>query len=643
MYEKERNIISLLIDQNDYITNKEIQETLNISRRSIINYIKNINSSYDNLISSSKKGYIIDKKLASTILEKENSLSFEGYENRKIYLLQKLILDIDTMNIDDIANELCISTYTFKKDINRLQTELKIHNLYIKTKNNNIYLIGKEQDKKKYITKLLSKELENHSFNIDFFQNIFTFANIKKIQSIIAYCINKHNFFIDDFSLLNYALHLAICIETSKISVQEINDTNNISYKLFNTKTKNIIQDIYNELENTFKISLSFNQICESSLLMSTRIISKDSNQLSFDQLYPLLGDEVISLVNHIVNSVHNIYGINLKNDNFLVRFSFHIKNLLIRLQNHISIPTNQFITIKEDYPFLYYIANYIGSIISYNTKNILSENEISYIALHLGVLMEEKKTYHQKINCVIVLYDYYNIGKLLFQQINNCVKELYLLNIVSSYDQIDNGNNNIDLIISTLPLNSTYDIPMVHVHMIPSQNDIKKINSMISNIKDIKKTKAIINNIKTFFKKDLFYNQTNYTSREEVINHICDYMIKKEYVKTEFKQAIFDREKIASSAYQNIAIPHPINIDNDLINESAISVIINKNSITWGENKVNCIFLLALKEEDRQYFKDLFDIIINLIIVENSHPFSTIKEYDQFIQIIVENYKKSL
>ena len=71
MYEKEYNLINLLLNNNRYTTNAEIQRSLKISRRTVINYIKNINSTYKGLIASSEKGYLLDdKKRAISIVQK---------------------------------------------------------------------------------------------------------------------------------------------------------------------------------------------------------------------------------------------------------------------------------------------------------------------------------------------------------------------------------------------------------------------------------------------------------------------------------------------------------------------------------------------------------------------------------------------
>lgn len=263
----------------------------------------------------------------------------------------------------------------------------------------------------------------------------------------------------------------------------------------------------------------------------------------------------------------------------------------------------NQFITIKDDFPFLYFIATYIASIIVKYTQSPLSEAEISYIALHLGVLMEEQKNRDQNINCVIVMYDYYNLGKMLFQKLGAHTKDLYLLSIVSSYKQLTNYND-IDLIIITLPIDSSYEIPMIKVNMIPNQSDIMKISLLVNEIKENKRKKEIEYSIRRLFKKNLFNIKTDFNTRNDVIHSICDRMTSYGYVKSNFETAIFAREEIASSAYCNTAIPHPVSIDEDLIKESAISVIVNNHSIEWGEDKVDYVFLLALKKKTENFLK---------------------------------------
>ena len=640
MYEKERNLINFLLNTHRHTTNAEIQKNLNISRRTVINYINNINATYENLIVSSRKGYIIsdEKKAIEIIKEDDSQVSIEGYENRKKYILQRLVFNSDIIDIDDLANELCISPYTFKKDIGHLQTELKEHELYIKTKNNKIYLIGKDQKKKKYIMNLLTKEVEYYPFSWESLQKLFVHANIETIRHIIMETINNHNSFLDEYSLFNYAIHLSIYIESAMNTPQETHEENLMENYHYSEFIQNIITDIYHRLQEEYKIPLSINQISEASILMATRVVSKDYDQLSFEQLESILGEETIHLVNHIVQAIHEIYGVNLRSDSFLVRFSLHLKNVLVRSRNQIDMPRNQFIDMKDDFPFLYFMASYIGSLITQYTNFSLSEVEISYIALHLGILMEERKKYDKYINCIIVLYDYYNVGKLLFQQINNHIKGLYLMNIVSSYKQIN--FDDVDLIITTLPIDPSYNIPMVKVNMIPNQNDIDQISSLINDIKSKKGSNKLERDIRRLFKKNLFYSQTDFQNRDEVIHSLCDCMASHGYVDSLFKNAIFTREEIASSAYRHIAIPHPIYIDEQLIRESAISVVINNKPIQWGQDKVDFVFLLALKKEDRQLFKDLFDMLINLLLDEISASLHDCKDYDSFVNFILKNYK---
>ena len=102
------------------------------------------------------------------------------------------------------------------------------------------------------------------------------------------------------------------------------------------------------------------------------------------------------------IDSVYDTYNINLTNENFLIRFAFHLKNLLLRLQYNIKITNIQFSTIKNDYPLIYAISVYIAKIITQSCGYVLPEDEISYICLHVGVLMDEKKLLMVRLNLLL-------------------------------------------------------------------------------------------------------------------------------------------------------------------------------------------------------------------------------------------------
>ena len=117
----------------------------------------------------------------------------------------------------------------------------------------------------------------------------------------------------------------------------------------------------------------------------------------------------------------------------------------------------------------------------------------------------------------------------------------------------------------------------------------------------------------------------------------MCDIMISHQYVDTSYKEEIYAHEKISPSSYGNIAIPHPLN---NKAKSSVIAVSLNPEPISWGINQVNLVFMLSLKEEDRDLFSDIFEFITQ--ILKDEHIFKkimSIKTYDEFINSLVSFY----
>ena len=636
MNNKQIEILQYLIKKNDCVTSSELQSLLNVSRRTVINYINDIKYECKGLIVSSKNGYqITNIPLAKSFINQNDNSFIENYSERRIDLLHRMILGNEIIDIDEAADYLCISIATLHNDILKLNSELKKANLSIKMKKNKLYLIGSFKDKRKYITSLLNSEIEQRHFDLNSFQSIFNSVDVNQIQSLVLDILKEKDYFIDDYSLLNYVLHLSVVVETLIQSPDTEFEENTLNFD-YASWLMPIVEKIYEQLKQLYNINFSIKLILDASLLMSTRIISKNYGKLPYDEVSNLLDKETISIVNTIIEQVNRAYGLDLKIDNFMVRFAFHIQNLLIRSKNNYFLPTNHFISIKNDYPFLYLIAEYIGSIIHQITNITLNEVEISYIALHLGVLMEEKQTYAKNINCAIVTYDYYNSGKLLFQKLSSEISGLYLSSVVSSYSFLEKQDN-IDLIITTLPIDPTIDIPSVQVNMIPTREDYQSLIKKIEQLRSRLSTKEIEKNIRKFIKRELFFISNQFDSRNEVITYLCKKMEQNNYVNHEYMDAVLAREKIASSAYKNLALPHPVDNQFSSIKESAISVLISSNPIKWEDDYVNYVFMLAFKSEDRNLTRDVFDFIISSLNNKQvNQKIIDCKDYDEFINTII-------
>ncbi len=131
-----------------------------------------------------------------------------------------------------------------------------------------------------------------------------------------------------------------------------------------------------------------------------------------------------------------------------------------------------------------------------------------------------------------------------------------------------------------------------------------------------------------------MFFYNPGFSNKEDAINYLSNALNKFGYVDSSFRERIYERERISPSAYLNIAIPHPLEMS---AFSTAIAVSIHPTPINWNQNKVNFVFMLAINEEDRILFRDIFDFVTEIIL--NKKYFEALlktKTYEDFINLLI-------
>ena len=476
----EEKIISYLVNCTDWITAKTLASQFDVSIRSIKNYVSSINRQYDHLIISSNKGYKINKEKARDILNETDRFDIpEGYEARRNYIIKTVLLEKQNVTLTSLADYLCISPVTLQNEINRIRNELSPYRLNVKTKNDVVFITGLDADKRKVIIDLVDSEIKTSYYSIDYIQNVFPDLDVRLVQKTVTGVLNRYQYFLDNYSLLNYVLHLCLTIEIKGNKKEELGDIQKENLDtIVSAHTRMIVEDIYNELKKSYPTNYTLSDIYQASVLMMTRVVSNNTDNLTYKDLTPILGEDIIFLLNEIITSVNDTYCISLNNESFLIRFAFHLKNLIIRLEKEIHFSNLQFPNIKNEYPLIYAISVHISNLVSKFTGYPLPEDEIAYIALHIGMLMEEDMAKRERIRAIIVCTDYISIAKKIHNKLSSTFNEnLLISNIVTSINE-DDDLSQIELIITTEKTIPNTDLPIVYIDPFVSEANIRQIFS---------------------------------------------------------------------------------------------------------------------------------------------------------------------
>lgn len=630
---KYRNILRQLSMQSDWTPSTQLAKTNGISKRSVKTYIADINSMAEGLIIASKKGYKVDLKKLNSFFVYTNDVIPQSPSERTVYLLKRLVNSDIPLDLYDLSNELFVSEITLKNDLRKARKRLTEHQLELNMSGEAIQISGNEKNKRKLMSALLYREANDSFLDIDKLKTSFEGFDIDCIRNVIAEVFSTCHFFTNDYALTNIVLHIAIAIDRMKngfIYTEQMDGTANLDME------NDIARIIADRLERNFGVKYSESEIRDLALLISSSGTSINFMHLQLSELEEVVGIRCINLIQKILEDLRNNYYIDIEDTDFLIRFTLHIKNLLLRLENKFTSKNPLTSTLKQNAPSIYDCAVHVSITIKKETGFTLNDDEIAYIAFHLGYALEMQKQANLKITCSILFPFYYNFNAQLMDKLKKHFNEdLLVQHVVTNESELNALNS--ELIISAVQLNSVPKVPFVLINPLFSSVDIFKVANKINELKEMKRRDSFKQNISRIMDKLLFENTEQFLTQEDALKRMCEIMEQYEYVDSGFVLNVMEREAMSTTAFGRIAIPHAIKMN---ATKTGMFVLISKNGIQWGDFRVNLVLLISVNKDDRKLFHEIFDSLATILTEDgNISELLNADNYQNFMDILVKCY----
>lgn len=634
MRRKQEELINYLYTHNEKVTANILSKALNLSIRTIKSYIAELNMNYPSLISSSNRGYVIDKVKANSLLQYKDDIP-QDYESRCIYIIKKTLLEKqDYIDIFDLCEELFISYSTLKKDIYKMNTSFANFKITFSSENNKLHVGGSEQNKRKLISHVMSEEVSGNFLNLTLLQESFPDYDLDDACTLIKDICKQHHYYLNDFSCVNFILHVTIMVSRINHGNHIIN--NNELIQVTNKNDEKIAKELCLALEQVFNVSFNSSEILEIYILFknNANYINDENENVSL-----LVSDEIIQITKNIIKNVDEHFFINLDSDNFITPFMLHLKNLKNRLIKNNLLKNPMLDSIKISCPTIYDISTFIAYQLTLSFHENVNEDEIAFIALHVGTEIERQKKEETKVSCLLLCPEYLNITSTLHKKIMMDFGDQLTIQKSISFENEILGNN-FDLLITTVPVLESTNYFTVLLPPFPMSYEKNKILDAIIRIENTKKSQILTNNLNFYFNEKLFYSMNEDISKSAVINELAERMINLGYVEENFKEEIWKRETASSTAFMNIAIPHPMKMS---AYKTSIGVVISHKGIDWGnQHFVNVVFMIAFNKIDNKHFHALYESLVLLfnepIIISE---IKKCKNFNDFKDIVIKNYLK--
>lgn len=635
-------IIQYLLDRDETVTSASLASHFSVSPRSIKSYIKTINESgkNKNIITSSNKGYRINSKeaiifLSSLKSQKEDMLP-QNYDERIHHIIKRLIINNESINLFDLTQEIYTSYSTLKSDITRFNREHTANKIEILLNHDMITISGDEYRIRKLLSKVIFDEIPNKLMTVDILLDNFPKIYVDNVLDILNPLLQENNIRINEFAFMNLVLHLIVLVNSAKHRrVSKSSSSNNI-LTTPNDLIENLSLKTAEKIESAFSITLTDWDLNQINLLFQANINFVPTNQLKL--LEPQIPNDIITSFYNAISKVETYYNIRLDSEQFKFNFVIHLNNLNTRARNNSNIKNPMKSLLKKNFPIVFDIAVFVSINVSKDLGIEIIDDEVAYIALHIGNEIENQKLNRKKIAAAILCSDYMSIGQKLYLDIKNSFENLNLVLLTLDVSEI--YDYDVDLIITTIPLemsqlNNNESIEVVRIAPFLDHSQKLNISNTIDKIDSNKKRDVLISNFGNFFSESLFVIDNNYSNRNDVLKFMCDGLTEQGVVNSDFLQRVLDRDNASSTAFGQIAIPHSQYMD---AFTTKVSVLISPTGILWDDKIVHLIFLAAINFNDRGNFPQVYEGLISLFdSSDNLTRLLNVQSYDEF-KIFVQN-----
>lgn len=631
METKEYAVLNYLFHHTEgWCTAASMAARLEMSPRSIKTYIASMNDQCSGIIESSPRGFrLADPKRAGELLKNQKETAGQTPESRRSYVLRRLLIECESCALERLAEELYVSPVTLERELRQMKVYLQDYGLRFQIRRGVVQIEGSERNKKRIVSALIFEESKNFFNNMHQLNAYFPEIDLELLRDIVEKELAAHQCFLNDYSISNLVLHIAITVQRNKrgLSIPEEEPSNRRVQ--VEAEYQQIVRNICQTVQEEYGVEFSDSDRYAFSVILITRLI-----HLHTAQAEDMLETSVRRLVLLIVQRVEETFSLQLGESDFLVRFGLHIKNMLIRFHGGIYLRNPQTQLIKNKYPYIYDIAVFIAGVIDEETRVRISEDEIAYIALHIGGLIEEQNASRSKVKAVLISPQYYAGAPAVLQRLTRVFSDsLFISAVMRSVEGLQTLHG-IELVLSTIPIETPLPIPLLQISPFGGAQDDHRITDRVEKIRRERLQNTIREKLQTFFKPELFYPACRFATQAEAIHKMSTALRRYGYVDEGFEQKLVQRETVSSSAYCDIAVPHPLDMD---AKSTAIAVALLEHPLVWGQQKVKIIMMLAITKEDRPLFRNIFDVVTQAIVdPDRLSQLLRAKTYDEFINLLI-------
>lgn len=644
--QKQKQLLELLLNQYDVKPISYYADVLHVSSRSIHNYLKHIATYVEpmQLRVHTKQGVGIqivggtkERMLVLNMLYRQKE-EIEEYttKRRQQEIARMLFIEEQTVTHQKLAAMFYVSTTSIAKDLQTIASFLDGSTVQLEATKKGTKSKGSELQKQTTMVAYMLFLLQDKAMDTEellstkgkaFLAAYFDMDIMACIEQAMTHIKTVYPIAIPEKYRLSLWMVLLVFFTRLQQHKHPRMDRNFIFEEIHHLETYFIAEELVKQSAKRLLVAYQESDVdyINKQLIAHGMVVSYEATKTT---------NPYAQYVSQLIAIMSDVLEVNLCNDeNLYNSVMLHFAPMMYRLQMQIPMKNPLVNEIREQYSIVFSGVWYAMSTIETLLDVHLTDDEISFLAVHFQIAIERNK--HGK-KIVIVCPHGMGMSELIYQKIKKILPAQDTLEVIASKHISKRDLRQVDFIITAVDVTIS-SIPVLKVSSLISNTDIKNITNMYTQLfyeneqESVDET-YIFTTITHLIDSHYIFPMMDFTTREECLTFITDRLLADGVVDEGFQESVFLREHQGETdLVSGVALPHA---SPEYVKHSRLVIVTLANAMVWQTQKVDTVLLLCLSKADIHQVKAMLSEVYMVVSSrERVHYYFKNKTKEEMLQ----------
>ena len=613
-------MLSLILRRSEWVTAGELADIIGVTARSIRSYVTALNARVPGgtVIESGPLGYRPGADATGALRARAEPADADTPRDRVHHLVRALLATPDGIDVYEAADGFHVSAATLEADLGRVRALLGGSGIVLERTASRARLRGTEMAQRRLLSTLVHEETDEGAYDLEAVRRTLGEGSIGPaafgpFKADLVTGLGELGYFVNEFGIGDVMLHVAI-------TADRVAHARALDATLAATEPSDAQEQVgalVDRLcERHLGVRLGAGDRRHLAALVLSRVVAPGAGEPA-SVIRSRIEPDVEDAVRVVVRRASEAFVVDLDDEDFILRLALHVQNLRLRAREQAWSRNPLTRSLKATHPMIFEIAVFVADGLQGLLGMPLLDDEIAYIAMHVGGRLERGRRAGATPTATIVCPGYYELHELLRSSVDRSLGQA--VDVVGVETRADPEWDAIgtDLILTTIDPPVLSD-RIVRVQPFLTESDIERVQSAAGRVRRGRRLARLRDELGRYFSPDAFIGRVpGDATPETVIRALGGRLVAQGVIDDDYVERTLERERLSSTAFTDaFAVPHALGMT---ATRTSIAVAIADPSIAWGEGRVQVIAMVAFSASDREAFQTVFEQLVEVFSERDS------------------------